>query len=106
MTVPQQSLDGIRAWMNKEFQPAKTQLREEGTPTVYRFEVEQGAPSPTLWIAQEVFDHHAVDEIIAALDRDHVAAKLRSDPITHLMGVEPQGRIIFVPRQSWRRSQP
>jgi hypothetical protein len=39
-----------------------------------------------------VFDHHAVHEIIAALDRDHVAAKLRSDPITHLMSVEPQGR--------------
>lgn len=68
--------------------------------------VEQGAPSPTLWISQEVFEHHTVDEIIAALDHYHVAAKLRSDPITPLMGVEPQGRIIFVRRHSWRRSQP
>ena len=106
MTVPQQSLDGIRAWMNEAFKPAKTRLQEEGTPSVYRFQVEQGAPSPTLWISQEVFEHHPVDEIIAALDHDHVAAKLRSDPITPLMGVEPQGRIIFVPRHSWRRSQP
>ena len=105
MTVPQQSLDGIRAWMNQQFRPAQTKLQEESTPEVYRFQVEQGAPSPTLWIAQEVFDHHTVNEIIAALDHDHVAAKLRSDPITHLMGVEPQGRIIFVPRHSWRRSQ-
>ena len=106
MTVSQQSLDGIRAWMNEAFKPAKTRLQEEGTPSVYRFQVEQGAPSPTLWISQEVFEHHPVDEIIAALDHDHVAAKLRSDPITPLMGVEPQGRIIFVPRHSWRRSQP
>ncbi len=79
MTVPQQSLDGIRAWMNQEFKPAQTRLQEEGTPNVYRFQVEQGAPSPTLWISQEVFDHHPVDEIVAALDHDHVAAKLRSD---------------------------
>ena len=106
MTVPQQALDGIRAWMNEAFGPAKTRLREEGPPNVYGFEVEQGTPSPTLWIPQEVFHHHAVDEIIAALDHDHIAAKLRSDPITHLMSVEPQGRIIFVPRQSWRRSPP
>ena len=105
MTV-RQSLDGIRAWMNQQFRPAQTKLQEEGMPNVYRFQVEQGAPSPTLLISQEVFDHHPVDEIIAALDHDHVAAKLRSDPITHLMCVEPQGRIIFVPRHRWRRSQP
>lgn len=106
MTVPQQSLDGIRAWMNDEFRPAKTRLRGEGTREVYCFQVEQGAPSPTLCMSQEVFDHHPLDEIIAALDHDHVAAKLRRDPMTHLLAVEPQGRIIFVPRHSWRRSQP
>lgn len=106
MTVPQQSLDGIRAWMNEEFKPATARLQAEGAPSVYRFQAEQGVPSPTLWISQEVFDHHPVAEIIAALDHDHVAAKLRSNPITHLMGVEPQGRIIFVPRHKWRRSQP
>ncbi len=106
MTAPQQSLDGIRAWMNQQFTPAKTKLQEEGTPNVYRFQVEQGAPSPTLFISQEVFNHHPIQEIIAALDHDHVAAKLRSDPITHLMCVEPQGRIMFVPHHGWRRSQP
>jgi len=79
MMMPHQSLDGIRAWMNDEFKPAKTRLQEEGTPEVYSFQVEQGAPSPTLCISQEVFDHHPVDEIIAALDHDHVAAKLRGD---------------------------
>jgi hypothetical protein len=105
MTVLQQALHGIQAWMDETFKPAKTRLREEGTPNVYRFEVEQGAPSPTLVISQEVFDHHPVDEIIAALDHDHVAARLRSDPITPLMSVEPQGRIIFVPPHRWRRSQ-
>ena len=105
MTGPQLSLDGIRAWMDEAFKPAKTRLQEEGTPSVYRFRVEQGTPSPTLWISSEVFEHHSVDEIIAALAHDHVAAKLRSDPFTPLIGVEPQGRIIFVPRHSWRRSQ-
>jgi hypothetical protein len=105
MTVLQQSLHAIQAWMNEVFKPGKTRLREEGTPNVYRFEVEQGAPSPALWISQEVVDHHPVSEIIAALDHDHVAARLRSDPITPLMSVEPQGRISFVPRHSWRRSQ-
>ena len=105
MMMPHQSLDGIRAWMNDEFKPAKTRLQEEGTPEVYSFQVEQGAPSPTLCISQEVFDHHPVDEIIAALDHEHVAAKLRGAPMTHLLAVEPQGRIIFVPRRSWRRSQ-
>jgi len=94
MTVSQQSLDGIRAWMNEAFKPAKTKLQEEGRPSVYRFQVEQGAPSPTLWISQDVFEHHPVDEIIAALNHDHVAAKLRRDPITPLISVEPQGRII------------
>jgi hypothetical protein len=106
MTVSQQVLDGIRAWMNEEFQPAKTRLQEEGAPSGYRFQVEQGAPSPTLWISPEVFEHHPVEEIIAALARDHVAAKLRSDPLTPLIGVEPHGRIIFVPHHRWRRSQP
>jgi len=106
MTVSQQSLDGIRAWMNEAFKPAKARLQEEGQPSVYCFQVEQGAPSPTLWISQEVFEHHPVDEIIAALDHEHVAAKLRSNPITPLIGVEPQGRVRFVPRHSWRRSQP
>lgn len=106
MTVLQQSLHGIQAWMNEAFKPGKTRLREEGTPSVYRFEVEQGAPSPALWISQEVLQHHPVDEILAALDHDHVAARLRSDPITHLMSVERQGRIIFVSPQKWRRSQP
>jgi hypothetical protein len=104
MTVPQQSLDGIQAWMNDQFKPAKTRLQEEGTPEVYSFQVEQGAPSPTLCISQEVFDHHPLDKIIAALDHDHVAAKLRRDPAMHLLAVEPQGHIIFVPRHSWRRS--
>ena len=106
MTAPQQSLDGIRVWMTEQFKPAETKLQVEGTPEVYCFHVEQGAPSPTLFISEEVFDHHPIDEIITALDQDHVAAKLRSDPITHLMCVEPQGRIIFVPRHRWRRSQP
>lgn len=105
MTVPQQSLDGIRGWMNQQFRPAQTKPQEEGTPEVYRFQVEQGAPSPTLFLSQEVFDHHSVEEIIAALDYDHVAAKLLSDPITPLICVEPQGRIVVVPRHSWRRSQ-
>lgn len=104
MTVPQQALDGIRAWMNQQFRPAQTKLQEESTPEVYRFQVEQGAPSPTLLVSQEVFDHHTVEEIIAALDHDHVAGRLRSDPITHLICVEPQGRIIFVPHHRWRRS--
>ena len=106
MTALQQSLHVIQAWMNEAFKPGKTRLREEGAPNVYRFEVEQGAPSPALWIPQEVFEHHPVDEIIAALDRDHVAARLRSNPIRHLMSVERQGRITFVSPQRWRRSQP
>jgi hypothetical protein len=106
MTVLQQALHGIQSWMNEAFKPGKTRLQQEGTPNVYRFEVEQGWPSPALWISQEVFDHHPVDEIVAALEHDHVAARLRSDPITPLMSVEPLGRIIFVPRHSWRRSPP
>lgn len=36
MTVPQQSLDGIRGWSSR--------VRHR----------------PTLWISQEVFDHHPV----------------------------------------------
>lgn len=92
--------------MIQQFRPAKTQLHEEGTPTVYRFQVGQGSPSPTLWVSQEVLDHHTVEEILAALDRHHIAAKLRSDPTTHLMCVEPEGRITVVVRDRWRRSQP
>jgi len=104
MTAVELSLDGIRAWMDEAFKPAKTKVAEEGTPNVYCFQVEQGTPSPTLWISQEVVDHHPVDDILVALDHGHVAAKLRSDPITQLMAVEPQGHIIFVPRHRWRRS--
>ena len=29
MTVPQQSLDGIRVWMNQQFKSAGTKLRKE-----------------------------------------------------------------------------
>ncbi len=53
--------------------------------------------------AEQRHGRHPRRDRESGLDR---AAKLRSDPITHLMSVEPQGRIIFVPRQSWRRSQP
>ena len=104
MTVPQPLLDSVRAWMNDAFKPAKTRLQEEGTPAVVVFQVQQGAPSPTLCISQEVFDHHPLDEIVAALNHDHVAAKLRRDPTMPLLAMEPQGRIIFVPRHRWRRS--
>ncbi len=50
-------------------------------------------------VSQDVLHHHHVEENITALERYHVAARLRSDPITRLRCVEAAGRIIVVQRE-------
>ncbi len=106
MTTPQDALDGVRGWMEAHFPAAPTTVEKNGTAEVYVFEVEQHAPSPTLLIAQEVFDHHSVEEILTALDHDRVADRLHREPRTRLLCVEPDGRIRTVEQRHWRRSQP
>ena len=103
MAAAPQALDRIRNWMNQQFKPAKTQVQEEGSSKVYRYQVEQGSLSPTLWIPQAVFDQYPAEDIVAALDQHHVAARLRSDPIAQLMCVAPEGRIVVVRHHNWRR---
>ncbi len=105
ISVLLQSLDGVLQWMRAQFRPAKTKVTEDRSAEAYLFRVEQGAPSPSLLVSQAVFHHHGVEEIITALERSHVAARLRSDPITRLRCVEQEGRITVVQRQSWRRPQ-
>ena len=100
------SLDRMAQWMREQFPRAKTRVTEDHSAEAYLFRVEQGAPSPCLLISQAVFHHYGVEEIIAALGRHHVAARLRSDPITRLRCVEQEGRITVVARPSWRLRQP
>lgn len=99
------SLHRMVEWMREQFPPAETRVTEDRTAEAYLFRVEQGAPSPSLLISQAVFHHHSVEDIIAALERDHAAARLRSDPITRLRCVEQDGRITVVARPSWRLNQ-
>lgn len=102
----QASLDRMVQWMREQFPPGKTRVTEERGAEAYLFRVEQGAPSPSLLISQPVLHHYRVEEIIAALERDHVAARLRSDPITRLRCVEQDGRLTVVARPSWRLRPP
>lgn len=100
------SLDRMVEWMREQFPPAETRVTEDRSAEAYLFRVEQGAPSPSLLISQAVFHHYGVEDIIAALERDHAAARLRSDPITRLRCVEQDGRITVMARPSWRPHQP
>lgn len=96
----EQALAGVLAWMRAEFQPAAAAVTR--TADAYVFQVEQGSPSPTLLIAPAVFDQSSLAEILMVLGRAHVAARLRSDPITPLWCVEHEGRIAIAQRPSWR----
>jgi PAS domain S-box-containing protein len=96
---------GVLRWMHAAFQPAKATATEDGNAEGYVFRVEQGSPSPTLLIAHAVLQH-SIEEIIAALECSHVAARLRSDPMIRLRCVEQGDRIAVAQRPSWRGPPP
>lgn len=97
---------GVLQWMCAEFQPAKAKVTDDEDAEAYVFRVEQGFPSPTLLIAHPVFHRHSLGQILGALERHHVAARLRCDPITALRCIEQDGGIAVAQRQSWRRPAP
>jgi len=80
------SLDCIRQWMERQFKPAQVSVLES-TPQRVCYRVEQGFPSPTLYVPKDVLAAHPAAAIIAALDHHHVAARLRSNPVAHLICV-------------------
>jgi len=94
-----ESFDPIRQWMDQHFKPARIAVQDERSPAGYRYQVEQGFPSPTLYVPRDVLDAHPPEDIIAALNRHHVAARLRSDPIAQLICVAATGGIVVVRRQ-------
>lgn len=96
------SVAGVLEWMRAEFQPASATLTR--TPDAHVFRVEQGSPSPTLLITHAVFHEHTLGEILTTLERAHVAARLRSDPITPLRCIARDGHIAIAGRPSWHRS--
>ena len=99
----QQSLDGVLQWMYTEFRPARATATEDRIGGVCVFRVHQGSPSPTLLIADAVLQRYSLEDITAALDRLHVAARLRSDPMTRLRCVDQDGRIVILQPPRWRR---
>jgi hypothetical protein len=99
----QQSLDGVLQWMRTEFRPASAVATEDRSGRERVFRVQQGSPSPTLLIANAVLQRHSAAEITAALDRLHVAARLRSDPMTRLRCVEQAGNIVILQPLRWQR---
>ncbi len=103
--VSQQALDGVLEWVRRKFHPARVNATADTGGRGFLFRVELGAPSPTLRICERVLVHHTVPEILAALERHHVAARLRSDPIRQLRCLEEAGQITIVQRQSWRRPE-
>lgn len=98
------AVEGVLRWMHVQFQPARAQL-VDGSATEYVFRVKQGAPSPTLLVARDVFDRYSLADIVTALERSHVAARLRSNPITRLRCVDQDGHLVVVERQDWGRSR-
>ena len=104
VTTTLQSLDSIRQWMDQQFKPARIVVQDESSPEGFRYQVEQGSPSPTLHVPKDVLDAHPVEDIIAALNHHHVAARLRSDPIAHLICMASTGGIVVVRRHRWHRS--
>ncbi len=101
-TIRSQSLESIRQWMDQEFQPAKVTVRER-SPEGICYRVEQGSPSPTLYLPPDVLDAYRAEEIIAALNHQHALARLRSNPVAQLMCVVSNGRIVVVRRQRWHQ---
>ena len=94
-------LNSIHQWMEQEFKPAQITVQESSLGS-FRYHVEQGSPSPALYVPKDVLDAYPVDDIIAALNHDHVAARLRSDPVAQLMcETSPEG-IVVVRYQWWR----
>ena len=102
----QQSVDGVLEWMHAQFRPARTTATEDRNGRICVFRVEQGSPSPTLLIPNAVLHRYNAAEITAALDRFHVPARLRSDPMTRLRCVEQEGRIVILRPQRWRSRLP
>lgn len=94
-----QSLDRIRQWMDQQFKPAKIAVQDECSPAGFQYRVEQGFPSPTLFVPKDVLDAHPAEDIIAALNRHHVAERLRFNPIAQLVCVATTGGIVVVRRQ-------
>ena len=101
VTTTPLSLDSIRRWMVQQFQPAKITVQDESSSEGFRYQVEQGSPSPTLYVPKGVLDAHAAEDIIAALNHHHVAARLRSDPIAQLMCVASTEGIVVVRYHWW-----
>jgi hypothetical protein len=94
-----QSLDCIRQWMDQQFKPARIAVQDAVSPAGFRYQVEQGFPSPTLYVPQQVLEAHPAEDIIAALNRHHVAERLRFNPIAQLVCVASTGGIVVVRRQ-------
>ena len=103
-TTTPPSPDCIRQWMEQQFQPAQITV-QESSPENFRYQVEQGSPSPTLYVPKDVLNTHPAADIIAALDRHHVAARLRSNPIAQLMCVSSNEGIVVSRYHWWRRGR-
>ena len=94
-----QSIDCIRQWMDQQFKPARIAVQDAISPAGFRYQVEQGSPSPTLYVPQAVLEAHPAEDIIAALNRHHVAERLRFNPIAQLVCMASTGGLVVVRRQ-------
>ena len=90
---PDGALRSVLAWVREQAQPAPVAVRREGTAPIYTFRVGSGG-APTLLITQEVLQHHAPGEIIAALSTHGVPQQLRERAGLRLTCLRAGGKIV------------
>jgi len=90
---PDGALRSVLAWVREHAHPAPVAVRREGTAPIYTFRVgSEGAPA--LLITQEVLQHHAPGEIIAALSTHGVPQRLREGAGLRLTCLHAGGKIV------------
>jgi ribonucleoside-diphosphate reductase beta chain len=84
----------IVAWVAEQVRPVPVDVSKDGATPIYTFRTGRGA-SPALLITQEVLDHHAAGEIIAALTVHGVAGRLRERARVRLTCLRAGGKIVI-----------
>jgi hypothetical protein len=86
----------IRQWMTAEGL-AVNSTRYYLDDEVYAWRHEEPDASPTLWIARTVLEDYDPPALVAALDRLHVAVRMREQPKARFLLADEDGVVTISP---------
>ncbi len=90
---PDAAVRDLLAWVGEQVRPAGVEVARDGAGQICTFRIGPER-SAALLITQEVLEHHAAGEIIAALSLHGVPERLRARPPARLTCLRVGGRIV------------